>query len=260
MGRSAHNMYDRHLTIFSPDGNLYQIEYAIKAVRNANITSVGVKGEQCAVIVSQKKMPTQYISQDKLLDYGNITNIYNVSDIIGGSFVGMPGDCLSMIYKAKDEASSFVVRNGYHMSVEQLCRSLCEKIQVYTQHAYMRLHACSGILIGMDEEKVPHLYKFDPSGFCAGYKACVIGNKEHECTSILERLVEKRKRKSKEENIDDDIRNTIVLATEALQTTLAIELKASEIEMAVVSVKNPVFTQISEEEIDEYLTYIAERD
>lgn len=260
MGRSAQNMYDRHLTIFSPDGNLYQIEYAIKAVKNANITSIGVKGEGCAVIISQKKMPTQYISQDKLLDYSNITNIYNISDIIGCSVVGMPGDCLSMVYKAREEAASFILRNGYHIGVEHLCRTLCEKIQVYTQHAYMRLHACSGIIMGMDEENLPHLFKFDPSGFCAGYKACVIGNKEHECTSILERLVERRKRKSKEEHIDDDIRNTIVLAIEALQNTLSIELKAEEIEMAIVSIKNPVFTHISEEEIDQYITYIAERD
>ncbi|SBT74758.1 proteasome subunit alpha type-6, putative [Plasmodium malariae] len=143
MVRQSQSMYDRHLTIFSPDGNLYQIEYAIKAVKNTNITSIGVKGENCAVIISQKKMATQYISQDKLLDYNNITNIYNITDEIGCSMVGMPGDCLSMVYKARLEASEFLYINGYNVNVETLCRNICDKIQVYTQHAYMRLHACS---------------------------------------------------------------------------------------------------------------------
>uniref|UniRef100_A0A8C9GYA7 Proteasome alpha-type subunits domain-containing protein n=1 Tax=Piliocolobus tephrosceles TaxID=591936 RepID=A0A8C9GYA7_9PRIM len=113
MGRHSQSMYDRQLTIFSPDGNLYQIEYAIKAVKNTNITSIGVKGENCAVIISQKKIATQYITQDKLLDYNYVTNLYNVTDEIGCSMVGMP---------------------------ETLCRNICDKIQVYTQHAYMRLH------------------------------------------------------------------------------------------------------------------------
>ncbi|KOB88546.1 hypothetical protein PFDG_02799 [Plasmodium falciparum Dd2] len=277
-------MYDRHLRIFSPDGNLYQIEYAIKAVKNTNITSVGLKGENCAVIISQKKMATQYISQDKLLDYNNITNIYNITDEIGCSMVGMPGDCLSMVYKARSEASEFLYSNGYNVNAETLCRNICDKIQVYTQHAYMRLHACSniyiyiymnictcvfiflhkcvkwGMIMGIDENNKPELFKFDPSGFCAGYRACVIGNKEQESISVLERLLEKRKKKIQQETIDEDIRNTTILAIEALQTILAFDLKASEIEVAIVSTKNRNFTQISEKEIDNYLTYIAERD
>ncbi|GAB64464.1 proteasome subunit alpha type 6 [Plasmodium cynomolgi strain B] len=260
MVRQSQSMYDRHLTIFSPDGNLYQIEYAIKAVKNTNITSIGVKGENCAVIISQKKMATQYISQDKLLDYNNITNIYNITDEIGCSMVGMPGDCLSMVYKARIEAAEFLYSNGHNVNVETLCRNICDKIQVFTQHAYMRLHACSGMIIGMGEDNKPGLFKFDPSGFCAGYRACVIGNKEQESISILERLLEKRKKKIQQETLEEDVQNTIILAIEALQTILAFDLKANEIEMAIVSKANPNFTQISEKEIDNYLTFIAERD
>ncbi|VWU51881.1 proteasome subunit alpha type-6, putative [Hepatocystis sp. ex Piliocolobus tephrosceles] len=260
MGRHSQSMYDRQLTIFSPDGNLYQIEYAIKAVKNTNITSIGVKGENCAVIISQKKIATQYITQDKLLDYNYVTNLYNITDEIGCSMVGMPGDCLSMVYKARAEASEFLYYNGYNLNVETLCRNICDKIQVYTQHAYMRLHACSGMIIGMNEANIPELYKFDPSGFCAGYRACVIGNKEQESVGILERLLEKRKKKIQQETLEEDIKNTIVLAIETLQTILAFDLKASEVEMAIVSKTNPIFTQISEKDIDNYLNYIAERD
>ena len=86
--------YDRYITIFSPEGRLYQIEYAFKAIRNAGLDIMGLRGKGCSVVISQKKV------KSKLIDATSETNIYQVTDKIGVVMTGLSGELVLPNWRA----------------------------------------------------------------------------------------------------------------------------------------------------------------
>lgn len=246
MSRGTGAGYDRHITIFSPEGRLYQVEYAFKAVKAAGITSIGVRGKDSICVVTQKKVP------DKLLDQTSVTHLFPITKFIGLLATGMTADSRSLVQHARNEAAEFRFKWGYEMPVDVLAKRLADKSQVYTQHAYMRPLGVAAIVLGMDEESGPQLFKCDPAGHYVGYKATAAGVKESEAVSFLEKKLKNNPELSYEE--------TVQTAVSALQSVLQEDFKATEIEVGVVTKESPAFRTLSTEEIDEHLTAISERD
>lgn len=91
MSRSSSAGYDRHITIFSPEGRLYQVEYAFKAINSANLNAVAVAGPDVACVVAQKKVP------DKLVDASSVVTIYPIAESIGAAVIGIPADGKSQV-------------------------------------------------------------------------------------------------------------------------------------------------------------------
>ncbi|KAG0606725.1 hypothetical protein M758_9G163200 [Ceratodon purpureus] len=246
MSRGAGAGYDRHITIFSPEGRLYQVEYAFKAVKASGITSIGVRGRDSVCVVTQKKVP------DKLLDRSSITHLFVITKRIGLLATGMTADAKSLVSHARAEAAEFRFKMGYEIPVDYLAKRLADKSQVYTQHAYMRPLGVSAMFIGMDDEHGPRLYKCDPAGHFVGYKATSSGAKEQEAVNILDKKIKNNPQLSYDE--------TVQTAICALQSILLEDFKPTEIEVGVVSRNDPHFRVLTTEEIDDHLTSISERD
>lgn len=158
MSRSS---YDRMLTIFSPEGRLYQIgmsgvgssspelitvsskEYAFKAISNCGQTSVAIRGQDACCVITQKKVPVRqnpifsecpvydsFSVQDKLLDPSTITHIFHITPTIGCVMTGMIADARAQVQRAQAEAAEFRYKYGHEIEPELLARRMANINQV----------------------------------------------------------------------------------------------------------------------------------
>ena len=237
--------YDHHISIFSPQGRLYQMEYAFKAANTSSgLTGVAVRGKDSCVVVTQKKVP------DRLMDPASITSVFAITPKIGCLCTGMSADAKALVQRARYEASDFQYKYGYPIPVAQLARRIADIAQVYTQSASMRPLAAVTLLIGVDDEKGPEVFKVDCAGHYLPFFGTASGNKEQEATNFLEKRVEAMKNYSADE--------TVRCAIMCLGSVLGSDFRGTEIEVAVVEGAEGKFRSLTEEQIEDHLNAIAD--
>ena len=221
------------MKVFSPDGRIYQMEYAFKAIHMFGQTSIAVRGTDTVVVCTQRKVP------DKLIVAESITNIFTISDNIGAVMVGNMQDAKFVITWLRQTAAQFKFKQGYLIPVHVLSQKLGNYLQKYSQYAAMRPFCVNTTLVGFDEEFGPQCYRVDPSGQAVGFRAVSTGAKEQEATSQLEKHWKKK-------NGDIDMKETIEMAIQTLQTVVSSDFKASEIEIGISDIRNPKFRKLTE--------------
>jgi 20S proteasome subunit alpha 1 len=159
---------------------------------------------------------------------------------------------VALVTQARAEASEYRYNYGYAMPCRVLAMRMADLAQVYTQHAGRRAYAGMMILCSNDDEAGPQLYKVDPAGHFFGFKAVAAGPKYLESTTRLEKCI---KENGNENDTVTTIRNVIM----ELQAVLSTDFKKEEIEVAYIE-GDAKFRTLTEQEIDDHLTAIAERD
>ncbi|KAF8334971.1 20S proteasome subunit [Cantharellus anzutake] len=262
MSRSS---YDRYLTVFSPEGRLYQVEYAFKAISGSGHTAVAVRGKDTSVVITQKKVP------DKLLDASTVTHLFSLTPTIGCVMTGRLADARAQVTRARQEAADHRYKFGYEIPPDALARRLANINQVYTQRAAMRPLGIAMIIIGHDEFLGPQIFKLDPAGYFVGFHATAAGQKQQESMNVLEKKWKKldgsggedAKRAGQTLNRDA----VIELAIETLSTVHSTEYKPGEIEIGIVSTSESEpeksrgkWRVLSQDEVEKALIAYGEKD
>ncbi|MGC8644882.1 MAG: archaeal proteasome endopeptidase complex subunit alpha [Thermoplasmata archaeon] len=177
--QSAQMAYDRAITVFSPDGRLFQVEYAREAVKRGT-TAIGIIFSDGAILLADKRI------KSGLIDERSIEKIFTIDGHIGAATSGLIGDARILIDHARLQAQSEKVTYGQEIIVESLVKKVCDLLQQYTQYGGVRPFGASLLITGIDETGIS-LYETDPSGLSTGYKADAIGYGRDAAMELLEK-------------------------------------------------------------------------
>ncbi|OHT03381.1 Family T1, proteasome alpha subunit, threonine peptidase [Tritrichomonas foetus] len=236
---------DRFITIFSPEGRLWQVEYAFKAVKQAEVTAIGAKGTDSLIVAVQKKV------QDKLIDPSTVTHMFRISEHVGACLVGLLPDILYICRRLRYEAAQFDFKNGFEIPVSVLATRLSEIHQIESQYAGARPTAVSALLFGFEPSVDKFaLFKVEPSGFTSGYRAVSCGVKEVEAMSALEKKID---------NFATS-KDTAEFVLSTLQIVVGLDFEAKEVEVAIMTKEDTKYRIMKPEEVEQILTAVAEKD
>ena len=229
--------YDRGSTIFSPDGRLFQVEYAIEAVKRGT-TAIGIKTADGCCLTVQKRLHNSLVEKDL------VKKIFKIDGHIATAIAGLTADARVLVNQARIQAQVHKITYNEPITVEALTRRIANMKQMYTQHAGVRPFGVSLLIAGCDEALGPQLYMTEPSGSYWGYRAIAIGSN---APSIIEFL------EGEYQSIAETISEGNLLALKAIKHVSEETLDAEMIEIAIISKDNQVLEYLSNNEIVELL-------
>ncbi|OAE26597.1 hypothetical protein AXG93_4542s1180 [Marchantia polymorpha subsp. ruderalis] len=239
--------YDRAITVFSPDGHLFQVEYALEAVRKGN-AAVGVRGTDTIVLGVEKKSTAKLEDARSALmarpfQMLTVRKILKVDDHISLAFAGLTADARVLVNRARVECQSHRLTVEDPVTVEYITRFIAGLQQKYTQSGGVRPFGISTLIVGFDPYTgVPSLYQTDPSGTFKAWKANATGRNSKSVREFLEKNYTETSGKE-----------TVKLAVRALLEV--VESGGKNIEIAVMT-KNEGLRLLEESEVEEIVAGI----
>ena len=175
--------YDRAITVFSPDGRLFQVEYAIETVRRGAL-ALGINTEEGVIIAVDEKTK-------KLQRSINPQKLFQIDYHIGAAAAGYIPDARVQVDNARFFSQSNKLVYDEPVEVETVAKHLADQCQQYTQYGGARPIGVSLVIGGVDSNGST-LYLTDPSGEYVKYRAIAIGDKSDEANEFLEKYYNKK--------------------------------------------------------------------
>lgn len=228
---NASAAYDRAITVFSPDGRLFQVEYAREAVKRGT-TAVGVTYDKGILLGVDKNIVSSLITPQ------SIEKIFKIDEHIGVATSGLVADARRLVEDARIRCQRNRLVYNEPMAVPALTRAICDTKQAYTQYGGARPFGTALLIAGMN--KKPHLFETDPSGAFTEYYAGAIGMGKRDVEKVFEEKYKKNMKRDK----------AIELALLGLAEVSRSTLKKEDIDMVAIETENP-YKRVGEDELQE---------
>ena len=224
--------YDRAITVFSPQGRLYQVEYAREAVKKGTV-SLGIVFKNGVLLAADKNITEDLMIAD------SIEKVYQIDEHIGAATSGLVADGRRLVDKARIIAQSHKITYDEPISVDVLTRELCDYQQLHTQIAGVRPFGTALLIAGTDGKS--RLFESDPSGSFWEYTATAIGENTEKVRDIF----------NKKYNPDLTKDDAIKLALKALY--LGTEERFNDRSIEISTISNGKFQRLSPEVVNKHI-------
>ena len=227
--------YDRALTVFSPEGRLYQVEYALEAVRRGTLI-VGIKTEKNVCLAAQIKIASP------LMEIDSIDKLFKIDEHIGCAISGLHADSRVLINYARVQAQSYRLTYDEPVRLNMLVKSIADLKQLYTQYGGIRPFGCSLFFIGYDSDG-PQIFTTSPSGIYRSFKAYALGSGE----TIAREFIEK------EYDPNLSLREIQILAIRAIKESTEEDITTETVKVSHISSEERRYILLSKSEIADLL-------
>ena len=225
--------YDMTPTMYSPDGRIYQVEYAMETVKRGTL-AIGIKTKEGVIMAVEEK--------PRALQTTNITQkIFQVDFHIGVAAAGYIPDARVQVDNARLFSQGNKMTYDESVEVSTVAKYLADQAHQFTQYSGVRPNGVALIIAGVDQ-KGESIYVTDPSGTYVQYAAIAIGAGSDEVNAFLE----------KHYNAEMNLRDAASLAISAINTKAEKKEGLNHIKMAKVTAEKKTFEKVSETELQDF--------
>lgn len=235
---AARGAYDSAITVFSPDGRLFQVEYALETVRRGS-TVLGIACPEGVVLAAEERMTS------RLQDPNFSWKIFEIDEHVGAAISGLSSDARILVDQARIYAQSNKLTYDEPADIEVLSNRVGDVEQMYTQYGGVRPFGVSIIFGGVDKRGCK-VVQTDPSGAVWAYKAVSVGAGSETVRGVLE-----QKYRS-----DLTLDDAILLAVECLSKVVEGKLEPEKMKLATIPATTKKITQLSNREIAKYISQL----
>lgn len=242
MGKSE---YDRGVNTFSPAGRLFQVEYALEAIKLGS-TALGIRTNEGVILAVEKRLTSP------LIDPSSIEKILEIDIHMGCAMSGLVADARTLIDHARVEAQNHWFTYNERMPVESNVHAISDLALDFgsdskDKKVMSRPFGVALLVAGIDPHEGPQLWNTEPSGTYTKYMACAIGSAQEGATSLLQ----------EQYNKDMSLADAEILALTTLRQVMEEKLTAVNIEVSYIKIdpdpKNVKFTMRTKDELEDII-------